>query len=76
MSKDYSIVQHPDGWAAQGHGNSRASAVKSTQAEAYDAARSFAANAGGGEISIHGTDGKIRDKNTIAPAKDPRNIPG
>jgi hypothetical protein len=27
-------------------------------------------------VSIHGRDGQIREKNTIAPGNDPRNIKG
>ncbi|OYN99194.1 DUF2188 domain-containing protein [Enemella evansiae] len=45
-------------------------------AEAYAAARDYSAGHGGGEVSIHGRDGRIRDKNTLAPAHDPRNIRG
>jgi ABC-type branched-subunit amino acid transport system ATPase component len=33
-------------------------------------------NAGGGELNIHGRDGQIRAKDTIAPGNDPRNIRG
>lgn len=78
MSKngDYSVVPRDSGWAAVGHGNARASSLHSTQANAYAAARDYAANRGGGEISIHGRNGQIRDKNTIAPAHDPRDIKG
>lgn len=42
----------------------------------YDATRNLAARSGGGDVSIHGVDGKIRDKNTIAPAVDPRSTKG
>ncbi|WP_218279245.1 DUF2188 domain-containing protein [Knoellia remsis] len=47
-----------------------------TQADAYADAKRFASNAGGGEVTLHGRDGNIRDKNTIAPAKDPRSTKG
>ncbi len=78
MSKngDYSVVPRGDGWAAVGHGNSRASSLHDTQADAYAAARGYSVGQGGGEVLIHGRDGQIRDKNTIAPARDPRNIKG
>ncbi|SKF61497.1 Uncharacterised protein [Mycobacteroides abscessus subsp. abscessus] len=78
MSKDgdYSVVPRDGGWAAVGHGNSRASSLHSTQADAYAAARDYSANRGGGEILIQGRDGQIRDKNTIAPARDPRDVKG
>lgn len=47
-----------------------------TQDQAYDYARRQAEVMGGGEISIHGRDGRVRAKNTIYPANDPRNIRG
>lgn len=47
-----------------------------SQDQAYDAARHHARMVGGGEISIHGKDGRIREKNTISPANDPRHIRG
>lgn len=47
-----------------------------TQESAYDYARRTARMMGGGEISIHGRDGRVREKNTIYPANDPRNIFG
>lgn len=73
---DYSVFKDGDDWVAKRDGASRASSRSSTQAQAYDDARRFAGNAGGGDVSIHGVDGRIRDKNTIAPAKDPRDSKG
>ena len=73
---DYNVFKRGDGWATQREDGSRALAVSSTQADAYDAARRFAANTGGGDVTVSGTDGQFRYKNTIAPAVDPRNIPG
>lgn len=65
-----------DGWKVTKVGNERASVNTDTQAEAYAKAREFAANQGGGEVSIQGRNGQIRDKNTIAPAKDPGSSKG
>ena len=31
---------------------------------------------GGGELTTKGVDGKIRDKDTVAPGNDPRKVPG
>ena len=78
MSKngDYSVVPRGEGWATVGHGNSRASSLHKTQADAYAAARGYSAGQGGGEVLIHGRNGQIRDKNTIAPASDPRRTKG
>lgn len=73
---NYSVFKDADEWVAQRDGASKASSRSGTQAQAYDDARRFAGNAGGGEVSIHGVDGQIRDKNTIAPAKDPRSSKG
>ena len=42
-----------------------------TQKQAADAARQALQNQGGGELKIKNEDGKIRQKDTIAPAKDP-----
>lgn len=64
------IVPHDDGWAVKNEGSQRASSVHTTQAQAYEAARDSLHKSGGGEISIHGKDGQIRDRNTISPKKD------
>jgi len=73
---DYHVTPREDGWAAEKAGLVRASSVHPTQAAAIDAARNYAAHQGGGELNIHGRDGAIRAKDTIAPAHDPRNTPG
>lgn len=72
----YHVVPDADGWKAEKEGSSRASSVHDTQAAAIDAARGYLSRSGGGELNIHGADNKIRAKDTIAPGKDPRNIPG
>jgi len=59
------------GWDVKKPGSRRASAHTSTQKEAQDRAREIVHNAGGGEVRIHGRDGKIRDSDTIAPGNDP-----
>lgn len=73
---NYHVTPRDDGWAAQKEGAQRASSVHRTQAEAIDAARSYASSQGGGELNIHGRDGGIRAKDTIAPARDPRSSKG
>lgn len=75
-SANYNVYKTDDGWATKRDDATRASSVHDTQAAAYDAARTYAANNGGGDVSIHGRDGRIRDKNTIAPGNDPRGIKG
>jgi len=73
---DYHVTPRDAGWAAEKEGATRASSVHDTQAQAIQAARGYLVNQGGGELNIHGEDGQIRSKDTIAPGNDPRNIPG
>ena len=63
------------GWKVTGGGN-RASAVTATQAQAISRAKEIVANAGGGEVSISGRDGKIRAKDTVKPGNDPQDVMG
>lgn len=58
-------------WKAAREGAKRASAIVDTQKEAEKLAKDLAAKSGGGEVRIHGRDGKIRDSDTVAPANDP-----
>lgn len=61
--KNQHIVPHPDGWAVQGAGNSRATAVHQTQQEAITHGRQIAENQGS-ELLIHGRNGQIRERNS------------
>ncbi len=66
------VVANPDGgWDVKEPGSSRASVHASTQQEAVTRARDIVRNQGGGEVRIHGRDGKIQDSDTIAPGNDP-----
>jgi len=58
-------------WKVLREGASRASGYFDTQAEAEAAAKEFSAGSGGGEVRIHGLDGKIRDSDTVPPGNDP-----
>ena len=49
----------------------RASSHHSTQAEAEARAKEIVGNAGGGEVVIHGRNGRIRDSDTVQPGNDP-----
>jgi Uncharacterized protein conserved in bacteria (DUF2188) len=42
-----------------------------TQTNAEKAAKKDLGQRGGGEVAIHGKDGRIRDKDTVPPARDP-----
>ena len=70
---DYDVVRNKTigGWDAKREGASRSSTHSDTQAEAEKDAKDFAANSGGGEVRIHGVDGKFRDSDTVAPANNP-----
>lgn len=59
------------GWDVRRPGASRASAHTDTQAQAIDRARQMLQNEGGGEVRIHGRDGRIRDSDTVPPGNDP-----
>ena len=73
----YSVTRGNDGsWQVKRDGTARAFSRHSTQADAAKAAKSYSANNGGGEVSISGTDGKIRAKDTVKPGNDPRSIKG
>lgn len=66
------IIRREDGqWEDRIEGSSRAAGLYDTQAEAQAVATDRLQNrSGGGEVVIHGRDGKIRDSNTIN-RKDP-----
>lgn len=66
------VVRNPDGgWDVKAPGASRASAHRETQAAAEQRAKEIVRNLGGGEVRIHGRDGRIRDSDTVAPGNDP-----
>jgi hypothetical protein len=74
MSKgrDRMVYQRTDGkWVNKRNDASRASSVHDTQLEATEVARRMLENQGGGELTVKGRDQKIRNKDTIAPGKDP-----
>jgi hypothetical protein len=64
MSNDIHTTQRADGtWANRREGDVRASGLFDTQQAAIDAARDIAKNQNL-EHFIHGTDGKIRERNS------------
>lgn len=71
------VSQRDNGqWANKRDGAGRATSLHNTQKQAADAARSALRQTGGGELKVKGEDGKIRAKDTISPAKDPRGTKG
>ncbi len=57
-------------WEAKKENTSRISGAAKTQKEAEKLAKIFLAHTGGGEVRIHGLDGKIRDSDTVKPGKE------
>jgi uncharacterized protein YdaT len=66
MGKNQHVVPHKDGWAVRGEGNEKVTSVASTQREAIEEARTIAQHQQS-ELVIHGSDGKIRDKDSFGP---------
>ena len=58
-------------WKFQKEKSGRASGFALTQKDAETMAKQLAKNSGGGEVRIHGLNGKIRDSDTVAPGNDP-----
>lgn len=71
MSNYHVAKAKQGGWSAKKAGAEKAAGIFKTQAKAEKAAKIFSANSGGGEVRIHSLDGKIRDSDTVSPAKDP-----
>lgn len=64
MGKNQHVTRHSGGgWQVKGAGNKRATARTTTQAEAIAIARDIAKNQHS-ELVIHGTNGKIRAKDS------------
>lgn len=71
-SNNRHVVPNPSGgWDVVKPDARRASSHHDTQQQAIDRAREIVHNLGGGELRIHGRDGRIRDSDTIAPGNDP-----
>ena len=61
-----SVVPEPPGWAVHVCGSRSGRRVYKTQREAVAAARKLIENQDGGEIIVHGRDGRIRAVDTFA----------
>lgn len=68
----------PDGseWKIINPDGEQASAHVGTQQAAVTRAREIIQNDGGGELVVHGTDGKIRDKVTLTAGSAPNSPRG
>ncbi|HUV30704.1 MAG TPA: DUF2188 domain-containing protein [Acidobacteriota bacterium] len=67
VSKDQKSGQ----WKVQRENAKRVSDFAKTQREAEQIAKRLSGNSGGGEVRIHGLNGKIRDSDTVPPGNDP-----
>lgn len=67
----YVVPSPKGGWDVKGPGAQRSSGHHRTQVEAIDQARQIVHNLGGGELVVQNVHGRIREKDTIAPANDP-----
>lgn len=64
MSKNQHVTPHPKGgWQVKGAGNKRATVITNTQSEARTIARNIAIK-NQSELIVHGTNGRIREKNS------------
>ena len=71
-TKGRMVYRRKDGtWVNKRNDADKASSLHNTQKQAEDAARKMLKNAGGGELTTKGGDGRIRSKDTIPPGKDP-----
>ena len=61
--KNQHVVKHPEGWAVKGAGNSKATKVTNTQAQAIEVAQNIARNQKS-DTKIHGQNGQIRAGNS------------
>ena len=71
MANRRTVSPHPNGWADKNDDASRPATVYPTQREAINSARERLRNQGGGELTIQGTDGKFRQKDTVPNGNDP-----
>jgi len=70
VSKD----QNSGDWKIQKEGGQKSSGHADTQKAAEKIAKDLSSKSGGGEVRIHGLDGKIRDTDTVKPGNDPKTI--
>ena len=69
---NYHVTKNQDGgWNVKRENSERASKIVETQNIAEQLAKQYSSNSGGGEVRIHGLDGKIRDSDTVKPGNDP-----
>lgn len=70
-NKGRTVFRRDGSWVNKRNDAGKASSLHPTQKGAEKAAREMLKNQGGGELTTKGENGKIRSKDTIAPAIDP-----
>lgn len=73
MANQHVVYRSHNQWAVRKENSKRDTVVVDNQQKAFDIARQSAINQGG-EVFIHGRDGKIRERNTYKD--DPYPPPG
>jgi hypothetical protein len=68
MTQRIHITKKDGGWTVNREGADRKQDY-ATQTEAVEAGRKALRDSGGGEIIVHGRDGRIRDKDTVFPRR-------
>ncbi|MDU7316084.1 MAG: DUF2188 domain-containing protein [Prevotella bivia] len=63
MGKNQHVVPHNGRWGIKGEGNTKLTSTFNTQAEAIAKAREISRNQQS-ELFIHGTDGRIRERDS------------
>ncbi len=59
------------GYRIDAPGGQRASGKTATQRAAEKRAKDIVRNLGGGEVTLRGKDGRIKDSDTVRPGRDP-----
>lgn len=70
MAKNKHVVPKGKKWAVKTAGKDAPDSEHDTQAAAEAKAKARLAAEGGGEVRIHGKDGRIRDSDTVAPGHE------
>jgi hypothetical protein len=63
VGKNQHVIPAGDQWGVRGEGNEKLTSRHDTQREAIDAAREIARNQHS-ELLVHGTDGRIRERDS------------
>lgn len=71
MPRKHVVPLPSGGWAVKTPGKAAPDSAHRRQDTAERAAKQAVRTGGGGEVIVHGRDGRIRDSDTVAPAKDP-----